>query len=224
MLSRSLEHHQSFYNISFSPYSVETSFLSQETLRSGQTFLSMARDLSTYSMTASLFLLTSSSVTLSLYEMLWKSVDSVKLSLFSLLRILLDFDTRQANWFHPTDSVKPIILKEFRLEIDSVICLLFEKSLENGQIPVEWTKAQVCPFSKKGHKTDPANNRPISLTCIVCKVMEHVISSSISKYLTHHNVLFELQHCFREKPPAKHNLFNLRRIQQGSWLLENKQI
>ena len=97
------------------------------------------------------------------------------------------------------DSIKPIILKELRLEIAPVICLLFEKSLKTGLLPSEWTKAQVCPLCKKGDKTDPANYRPISLTCILCKVMEHVIASNISRHITQHNILYELQHGFHEK-------------------------
>ena len=50
------------------------------------------------------------------------------------------------------DSIKPIILKELRLEIAPVICLLFEKSLKTSQLPSEWTKAQVCPLYKKGDR------------------------------------------------------------------------
>ena len=96
-------------------------------------------------------------------------------------------------------TIKSIILKELRLEIAPVICLLFEKSLKTGQLPSEWIKAQVCPLYKKGDKTDPANYRLISLTCILCKVMEHVIASNISRHITQHNIVYELQHGFREK-------------------------
>ena len=107
------------------------------------------------------------------------------------------------------NSIKPIILQELRLEIAPVICLLFEKSLKSGQLPAEWTKAQVCPLFKKGDKTYPANYRPISLTFKVCKVMEHVITSSISKHLTRHNVLYKLQHGFREKCSCETQLIQL---------------
>ena len=107
------------------------------------------------------------------------------------------------------DFIKPIILKELRLEISPVICLLFEKLLKTGQLPSEWAKAQVCPLYKKGDKTDPANYRPISLTCILCKVMEHVIASNISRHITQHNILYELQHGFREKRSCKTQLIEL---------------
>ena len=109
------------------------------------------------------------------------------------------------------DSIKPIILKELRLEIAPVICLLFEKLLKTGQLPSEWTKAQVCPLYKKGDKTDPANYKPISLTCILCKVIEHVIASSISRHITQHtcNILYELQHGFHEKCSCETQLIEL---------------
>ena len=94
--------------------------------------------------------------------------------------ILIGVELRSPNWIwcliwvNPNkaagpDSIKPLILKELRLEIAPVICLLFEKTLKTDQLPSEWTKAQVCPLYKKGDKTDPANYRPISLTCIFCK-------------------------------------------------------
>ena len=55
------------------------------------------------------------------------------------------------------DSIKPVVLKHLKMEIASVICLLFEKT---GQLPSEWKKAQVCPLFKKGDKTEPSNYRP----------------------------------------------------------------
>jgi hypothetical protein len=38
-----------------------------------------------------------------------------------------------------------------------------------------WKHANVAPAYKKGEKYNAANYRPISLTCISCKIMEHVI-------------------------------------------------
>ena len=73
------------------------------------------------------------------------------------------------------DQMKPILLKELRHELADTICLLFQKSLSTGDIPTDWTKANVCPIYKKGDTSDPANYRPISLTCILCKTLEHIV-------------------------------------------------
>jgi hypothetical protein len=46
---------------------------------------------------------------------------------------------------------------------------------QTGCIPSDWKYANVAPAYKKGEKYNAANYRPISLTCISCKIMEHVI-------------------------------------------------
>ncbi len=46
-------------------------------------------------------------------------------------------------------------------------------------------------------KHDPINYRPISLTCICCKLLEHIISSNIMSHLDTNNILYDLQHGFR---------------------------
>ena len=95
------------------------------------------------------------------------------------------------------DGIKPIILKELREEIAPVIQLLFQKSISTGKIPSDWTKTYVSLVFKKGSKSDPANYRPISLTCILCKVIEHITASKLTQHLNQHNALYDLQHGFR---------------------------
>ena len=97
------------------------------------------------------------------------------------------------------DEIRPIVLRELRVEIAPVIQLIFEKSLATGKLPSDWTKANVNPIFKKGDKGDPSNYRPISLTCILCKVMEHIIASNLTAHLNKHNILYDLQHGFRQK-------------------------
>ena len=52
---------------------------------------------------------------------------------------------------------------------------------------------------EKGDKSTAANYRPISLTCIFCKVLEHILASNITKHLDEQGIMFDLQHGFREK-------------------------
>ena len=67
----------------------------------------------------------------------------------------------------------------------------------------------MSPLFKKGDKGDPANYQPISLTCILCKVMEHIVASNLSQHLNRNNVLYGLQHGFREKHPCETQLIEL---------------
>ena len=101
----------------------------------------------------------------------------VNIDLNGVLKLLLKLNPGKAVG---PDKIKPIVLKALSVEIAPVICLLFERSLHTGQLPIEWTKAQVCPFSRRVINltrpligpSDTANNKSIFLTCILCKVME----------------------------------------------------
>jgi hypothetical protein len=62
-------------------------------------------------------------------------------------------------------------------------------------------------FLKKGDKHSAVNNRPVSLTAICCKVLEHIITSNIRKHLSHNKILHDCQHGFRSKRSCETQLF-----------------
>ena len=60
-------------------------------------------------------------------------------------------------------------------EINPALILIFRASLHQGTTPDDWRKANVNPIFETGDRNSPANYRPISLTLICSKVMEHTI-------------------------------------------------
>ena len=44
-----------------------------------------------------------------------------------------------------------------------------------------------------------SNYRPVSLTCVCCKMLEHIMYSSIVAHLDRHKILSEFQHGFRKQ-------------------------
>jgi len=58
---------------------------------------------------------------------------------------------------------------------------LLEISLNNATIPRDWKKAIVVPIYDRSDQSAVTNYRPISLTSVVCKQLEHVIAG----YLRH---------------------------------------
>ena len=97
------------------------------------------------------------------------------------------------------DEIKHVVLKELSPVIAPAIAAIFQTSSDQCAIPAEWKKAQACPLFKKGDKSNSGNYRPISLTCNLRKTMEHIVASSLTKHFDKHNILYDLQHGFRER-------------------------
>ena len=126
----------------------------------------------------------------------------------------------QPNKADGPDEIQPIVLKELQSEISSIIQLIFERLLATGEVPSDSNKANVSPIFKKGVKSDPANYRPISLTCILCKVMEHTIVSKPYQTPQEAQLTYDLQHGFRQKSSCEAQLIQLaedlgRQLEQG---------
>ena len=97
------------------------------------------------------------------------------------------------------DEIPARVLRDAAAEIAPMLATIFQQTLDTGSIPKDWTNALVSAIYKKGKKDDPANYRPVSLTCICCKICEHIVSSQINRHLSSNNILTSQQHGFREK-------------------------
>ena len=74
------------------------------------------------------------------------------------------------------DMIPSFILKEFADILSAPLTIIFNKSLSEGRVPSDWRTAEVTPIFKKGDKTASCNYRPVSLTSIVCKVLESFVT------------------------------------------------
>ena len=66
--------------------------------------------------------------------------------------------------------------------------------------------AYVTPIYKSGRKSDPQNYRPVSLTSIICKVMEHILISHIMTHLETNDILLPSQFGFRARHSCESQL------------------
>ncbi|MES9950854.1 MAG: reverse transcriptase family protein, partial [Candidatus Thiodiazotropha sp.] len=96
------------------------------------------------------------------------------------------------------DELHPRVLKELAEELGPVFADLFQQSIDKGEIPKEWSLANICPLYKKGDRALASNYRPVSLTCVPCKLLEHIVCSNIMKHLEKHSILSDRQHAFRK--------------------------
>ena len=95
------------------------------------------------------------------------------------------------------DGIHPRVLRECADVLSMPITIIFEHSLRAGILPTDWKKGNITPIFKKGSKTDPLNYRPISLTSVVCKILEKLIRCSIMEHLEENHLLSPHQHGFR---------------------------
>ena len=104
------------------------------------------------------------------------------------------------------DEIHPKVLKALADDSGfvSALTLLFSKCNETGVLPEVWKTASVVGLFKKGAKSDPLNYRPVSLTCILCKVYEKFIRSHILTFLE--SSICKEQHGFMEGKSCLSNL------------------
>ncbi|KAL8582913.1 hypothetical protein ACOMHN_057066 [Nucella lapillus] len=107
------------------------------------------------------------------------------------------------------DEISSRILKELSTELAPALTTIFRSSLSTGQVPSDWRDALVSPIFKKGEHYNPANYRPVSLTCIVCKLLEHIVVHSLMKHLETNEILCHQQHGFRKNRSCETQLLEL---------------
>ena len=92
------------------------------------------------------------------------------------------------------DELHPRVLKELAKELGPVFVHLFQQSINTGEIPKEWSLANICPLFKKGDRSLACNYRPVSLTCIPCKLFLIPII------------------CYKYNKPIRNTIFNFNKL------------
>ena len=97
------------------------------------------------------------------------------------------------------DLLPTRILKDYADVIAPVFAMLFQKSIDTGSVPKDWECANIVAIFKKGLKTEPTNYRPLSLTYVTCKVLEHIIYKQIMDHLEGNHILVPFSAWIQEK-------------------------
>ena len=86
--------------------------------------------------------------------------------------------------------------------------VIFQQSIDIGSVPADWKHANIIAVYKKGSRTDAQNYRPVSLTCVPCKLPEHIMFRHIMTHVDAHNVLVHHQHGLRSNCSCETQLIN----------------
>jgi hypothetical protein len=131
-------------------------------------------------------------------------IPNLNISTKGLIQLLKAVNPNKSNG---PDNISCRILKEAAKSISPYLQLIFTKSIEGHNVPKDWLVANVTALFKKGDKSQSVNYRPVSLTSVPCKIMEHVIFKHIMDHLDKHSILMDFQHGFRSKRSCESQLF-----------------
>ncbi|KAK3103086.1 hypothetical protein FSP39_016353 [Pinctada imbricata] len=130
----------------------------------------------------------------------YPSMQNIHITTKGTEKLLNNLDTSKATG---PDQIPARILKQYSTQLAPHLTYIFNKSLERGQ------RANVIPIFKKGDKCLASNYRPVSLTCICCKLLEHIVVSNILDHLDTFQILVDCQHGFRAKRSCETQLITL---------------
>jgi len=120
-------------------------------------------------------------------------IDDVNFSNVEVFRIL---SRLKPKFSAGPDGYSAFFLKHVAGSVAFPLTLLFNQSFCSGEIPAVWRQAVVTPAFKKGNASEPNNYRPISLTCVCCRVMETVIKKQVIDFLLMNGKINKQQHGF----------------------------
>ena len=112
------------------------------------------------------------------------------------------------------DGLVPMFLKNVVSEICYPLAeiLIFNSSLNEGVVPLDWRIANVTPIYKKGSRQESGNYRPISLTSQIGKLLESIIRDEIVIHLKSRKLTGDTQHGFTQKCSCLTNLLEFMEI------------
>ena len=144
-------------------------------------------------------------------------MNNIVISKDGVIKLLKGLNTSKALG---PDELHPRVLKELATELGAVFAYLFQQSMDTGEIPKEWSLANICPLFKKSDRSLACNYRSVSLTCVPCKLLEHIVYSNIMAHLDEYKLLSDRQHAFRKGHSCETQLTTV--INDWAKILDNR--
>ena len=116
--------------------------------------------------------------------------------LFSENIVLKKLQNLSTNKSPGPDDISLRILVELAKSVAPPLSALFQNSYDAGIVASDWKRAKITPIYKKNDKKDPENYCLLSLTSILCKIIESIIKDHLLKYFKDNNILSNKQYGF----------------------------
>ena len=122
-----------------------------------------------------------------------KKVDSFTIAKEVVLKKLQELNPGKSTG---PDGWHPVFLKNIADFITTPLASMFQKSLDDGFVPLDWRSACITVIHKKEAKDECGNYRPVSITSIICKLMESIVRDQIVDHMLKNNLFSLKQHGF----------------------------
>ena len=103
--------------------------------------------------------------------------------------VLSSIDKLKSTLSAGPDYLPPLLFKKLKYCLCKPLAILFTQMISVAFVPSEWLNAIIIPVFKKGVSGKPSNYRPISLTCVLSKIVERILSRRIFAHLQFNDIL-----------------------------------
>ena len=124
----------------------------------------------------------------------YQPIKDIVINPLGIAKLLRNINPRKACG---PDSIPNQVLKNCADSLAPILSEIFQLSLDSGSLPRDWKNANISCVFKKGDKHQASNYRPVSLTSVCCKLLEHIVCKHLMSHLEENNILTNLNHGFR---------------------------
>ena len=107
------------------------------------------------------------------------------------------------------DGIPSVVYQKLAVYLAAPLAMIYCLMMQTRALPDIWKTAIVVPLYKKGPASNANNYRPISLTCVGCKIFETIVKTYVVSYLQRIKFFSKAQHGFLEKKSTTTNLLEL---------------
>ena len=105
------------------------------------------------------------------------------------------------------DGISPRLLNAIVHDISVPLAIAFNLSMQDG-ITKGVENANIIPIFKKGSRCNSEKYKPVSLTSVICKLLESLLRDHMVDFLTRHSLINQTQHVFLKGRSCLTNLFD----------------
>ena len=107
------------------------------------------------------------------------------------------------------DELQVNTIKDCSSQLAKPLCLLFNKSIQEGIVPDDLKIAKIVPIFKSEDKKTVSNYRPISVLPAFSKIFERLVYNRLLDFINQHDILSSNQYGFRKKISTSMALLDL---------------